>query len=920
MELKTTLLMPKTGFEMRGNLSQKEPKMVEQWIKDDLYNLMVQKNASQKGSKEFMLHDGPPYANGNMHCGHMLNRLLKDFIVRYKNMSGFYCPFIPGWDTHGLPIENVITKKGINRKTTPLHEFRKKCEEFAHQQVQLQMGQIQRIGVLADFEHRYMTLQHEFEAEQVNVFAKMALDGLIFKGLKPVYWSPSSESALAEAEIEYHDVTSYAIYVAFKVVDGKGVLDNDTSFVIWTTTPWTMPANLAICVNPDFDYGVYKTEKGKFVFLKELKDAIVSELELHECELVSEHKGSDFEYILTKHPMYDRTSVVILGDHVTADAGTGSVHTAPGHGEDDFKVGVKYNLPPLCPVDSKGYMMEEAGEDLKGLFYEDANPVVLKKLEDLGALLKATKITHSYPHDWRTNKPLIFRATPQWFCSIDPIREKLLKEIEKVNWVPAWGETRIHNMIHDRGDWCISRQRAWGVPIPIFYAEDGTPIIEKEVFDHVSKLFLEHGSNIWFEKEAKELLPDGYTNSHSPNGLFTKENDIMDVWFDSGSSSLAVMKRRGLGHPADLYLEGSDQYRGWFNSSLIISTAVTGHAPYKEVVTHGFIQDSAGEKMSKSKGNGVDPMKMANTYGADILRLWTASVDYQSDVKFGEDMVKQVSETYRKIRNTFKFLLGNLSDFNSLNDKVKNFELVDTFILAKLEKVKNTVIKSMDTYSFANAIGEITQFMAGDLSSFYLDFAKDILYCEKKDSLRRRQVQTVLFEVCDTLLRLLTPIIPFTMEEVYLYFDLDNQNRAKYAQLLDYPVISNLYGESVLEQYNRFKTIRSDVLKALEIARSEGNIGSAQEAKVLLFVKDVNSKAMLTNISKEELSRLFVVSTLSLVDSLEGYETDVTIVKVIKHEGHKCERCWNYVDEVFEVEDSHVCSRCLDVLNGEKHD
>ncbi|MGM9859076.1 MAG: isoleucine--tRNA ligase [Bacilli bacterium] len=920
MELKTTLLMPKTSFEMRGNLSQKEPKMVEQWIKDDLYNLMVEKNATHKGSKEFMLHDGPPYANGNMHCGHMLNRLLKDFIVRYKNMSGFYCPFIPGWDTHGLPIENVITKKGINRKTTPLHEFRKKCEEFAHQQVQLQMGQIQRIGVLADFDHRYMTLQHEFEAEQVNVFAKMALDGLIFKGLKPVYWSPSSESALAEAEIEYHDVTSYAIYVAFKVVDGKGVLDNDTSFVIWTTTPWTMPANLAICVNPDFDYGVYKTEKGKFVFLQELKDAIVNELELQECELISEHKGSEFEYILIKHPMYDRTSVVILGDHVTADAGTGSVHTAPGHGEDDFKVGVKYNLPPLCPVDSKGYMMEEAGEDLKGLFYEDANPVVLKKLEDLGALLKATKITHSYPHDWRTNKPLIFRATPQWFCSIDPIREKLLNEIEKVNWVPAWGETRIHNMIHDRGDWCISRQRAWGVPIPIFYAEDSTPIIEKEVFDHVSELFLEHGSNIWFEKEAKELLPEEYTNEHSPNGLFTKENDIMDVWFDSGSSSLAVMKRRGLGHPADLYLEGSDQYRGWFNSSLIISTAVTGHAPYKEVVTHGFIQDSAGEKMSKSKGNGVDPMKMANTYGADILRLWTASVDYQSDVKFGEDMVKQVSETYRKIRNTFKFLLGNLSDFNSANDKVSEFDLVDIFILAKLEKVKNTVIKSMDTYSFANAIGEITQFMAGDLSSFYLDFAKDILYCEKKDSLRRRQVQTVLFEVCDNLLRLLTPIIPFTMEEVYSCFDLENLNKTKYAQLLDYPVITNAYGEDVLRQYDKFKTVRSDVLKTLEVARSEGNIGSAQEARVLLVVKDSDSKAMLSKVSKEELSRLFVVSTLEIVDSLEGYETDTSIVKVVKHEGHKCERCWNYVDEIFEVEDVHVCSRCLDVLNGEKHD
>ena len=918
MELKTTLLMPKTGFEMRGNLATKEPKMVEQWNQDDLYSLMVKKNEGNKGSKEFMLHDGPPYANGNMHCGHMLNRLLKDFIVRYKNMSGFYCPFIPGWDTHGLPIENVITKKGVNRKTTPLFEFRKKCEEFAQQQVLLQMGQIQRIGVLADFENRYMTLQHEFESEQVNVFAKMALDGLIFKGLKPVYWSPSSESALAEAEIEYHDVTSYAIYVAFKVVDGKGILDNDTSFVIWTTTPWTMPANLAICVNPDFDYGVYETEKGKFVFLQELKNAIVEELGFEKCELVKEFKGSEFEYITAKHPMYDRTSVVILGDHVTADAGTGSVHTAPGHGEDDFKVGVKYNLPPLCPVDSKGYMMEEAGDDLKGLFYEDANAVVLKKLEDLGALLKATKITHAYPHDWRTNKPLIFRATPQWFCSIDPIREKLLKEIENVNWVPAWGETRIHNMIKDRGDWCISRQRAWGVPIPIFYAEDGTPIIEKEVFDHVAQLFLENGSNIWFEKEAKDLLPEGYTNAHSPNGLFTKENDIMDVWFDSGSSSIAVMKRRGLAHPADLYLEGSDQYRGWFNSSLIISTAVTGHSPYKEVVTHGFIQDSVGEKMSKSKGNGVDPMKMASTYGADILRLWTASVDYQSDVKFGEDMVKQVSETYRKIRNTFKFLLGNLNEFDAHKDSVNEFEMVDTFILAKLEQVKNNVIKAMDSYSFANAISEITQFMASDLSSFYLDLGKDILYCEGKESLRRRQVQTVLSRVCDTLMRLLTPIIPFTMEEVHTFFE--GNDDAKYAQLLDYPITTNEYDESVLAAYETFKEVRSDVLKGLELSRSAGNIGSAQEAEILLLVKDASAKEMLVKLSKEELSRLFVVSHVKLVEELEGVDTNSTTVKVVKHEGHKCDRCWNYVDEVYEVEDVHVCKRCLDVLNGDKHE
>ena len=912
MELKKTLRMPRTDFEMRGNLPTKEPKWVEKWETDGLYFKMIKKN---EGNEEYMLHDGPPYANGNMHCGHMLNHLLKDFIVRYKAMRGYYTPFIPGWDTHGLPIENVITKKGINRKTTPLVEFRRHCEQFAHQQVLLQMGQVKRIGVLGDFDNRYMTLQHEFEAEQIRVFSEMALKGLIFKGLKQVYWSPSSESALAEAEIEYADVKSHAIYVAFKVVDGKGVLDNDTSLVIWTTTPWTIPANLAISVNPDYDYGVYQTEKGKFLLLPELKDNIVSEVGFESCELLSTVHGRDLEYILTKHPLYDRTSVVILGDHVTMDAGTGQVHTAPGHGEDDFKVGVKYGLKPLCPVDSKGYMMEEAGEDLKGLFYENANAVVLEKLTACGALLKATQIVHSYPHDWRTNKPLIFRATPQWFCSIDPIREQLLEEIDKVTWKPSWGRLRIHNMIKDRGDWCISRQRAWGVPIPIIYCEDGTPLIEKEVFEHIISLIKEHGSNVWFEKEAKDLLPNGYKNEHSPNGVYSKETDIMDVWFDSGSSSIAVCKARGYKHPVDLYLEGSDQYRGWFNSSLIISTAVEGHAPYKNVVSHGFIQDSVGEKMSKSKGNGVDPMKMAQTYGADILRLWTASVDYQSDVKFGEDMVKKVSESYRKIRNTFKFMLGNLADFTKDN-AVSEFEWVDKAILARLEQVKNGVIKAMDDYDFASATSLLTTFMSADLSSFYLDLSKDILYCDKEDSLRRRQVQTVIDRCLYTLMLLWTPILSFTMEEVYSFYPLKSN---EYAQLEDYPTVSNEFGKEYLDEYQLFLAFRGDVLKALETSRASGLIGSAQEAHVYVSLKDERLHALLNKVSKEELARLFVVSEIDVVNENDGEELEVSNVKIVKHLGHRCDRCWNYVDEVHSVEEHHVCSRCLEAV-GEHHE
>ncbi len=913
MEVKKTLLMPRTNFEMRGNLPTKEPRILENWSSIDLYQKMLEKN---KGKDEYMLHDGPPYANGDMHCGHMLNKLLKDFIVRLKTMEGYYTPFIPGWDTHGLPIENVITKKGINRKTTPLAEFRKYCEKYAHEQVERQMAQIKRLGVMGDFDHRYMTLTHDYEAKQLEVFKDMALKGYIFKGLKPVYWSPSSESALAEAEIEYADVKSHAIYVAFKVKDGKGLLDNDTSFIIWTTTPWTMPANLAICLNPEFTYGVFETNKGKFVFLKEFEEHLKEELGFETIKLIKEFKGKDLEYITCKHPLYDRDSIIILGDHVTNDAGTGCVHTAPGHGEDDFIVGKKYGLEPLCPVDSKGFMMESAGKELEGMFYEDANDKVLEMLANVGALLKDSPIVHSYPHDWRTKKPLIFRATPQWFCSIEPIKEKILEEIKGVKWKPTWGEVRISNMIKDRGDWCISRQRAWGVPLPIFYAEDETPIIDEKVFDHVIELVREHGSNIWFEKEAKDLLPEGYTNPHSPNGLFTKETDIMDVWFDSGSSSVAVLKGRGLKFPADLYLEGSDQYRGWFNSSLIISTAVNGVAPYKQVVTHGFILDPQGEKMSKSKGNGVDPMKLMNVYGADVLRLWAASIDYTSDVRIGEPIIKQVSESYRKIRNTFKFLLGNLSNgenapFDINKDKVDTFERVDLYILTKLEVVKNNVIKYMDEFDFASAVMAITNFMSSDLSSFYLDLTKDILYCENQKSLRRLQVQNVIYQAVNTLNRLLTPILPFTMDEVYVNIP---GHEKESVQLEDYPTPSHEYDESLLKEYALISKLRSEVLKVLETKRQEGVIGSAQEASVMLNIKDEATKEAFNKFSKVEQERLFIVSKVELVDEKLANDMELSSVDVKENNGHKCERCWNYVDHVTEVDGVHLCDRCLDAI------
>ena len=910
MELKDTLLMMETNFEMRGNLNIKEPLLVKKWADEKVYNKM---NEDQPLG-EYMLHDGPPYANGAMHCGHMLNRILKDFVVRYKNMCGYKTPFVFGWDTHGLPIENMVTKSGVNRKTTPIFEFREKCKEYALSQVERQKSDIRRLGCLGDYDSPYLTLLPEFEAREIHVFSEMALKGLIYKGLKPVYWSPSSESALAEAEIEYHDVKAYTIYVSFDTVDGKNVVPNDTKFIIWTTTPWTLPANLAICAHPQFIYGLFKTDKGNFVFLSELKDTLTEKLGFTSCELIKEIKGSELEGILVKHPFYDRTSMLILGDYVTAETGTGLVHIAPGHGEDDFNVCLKYGIKPYCPVDEHGKLTSDAGERLAGLFYEDANLEVLKILEENNCLLKEEDIVHSYPHDWRTHKPVIFRATPQWFCSIEPIRDQLIEEIKKVNWTPKWGETRMVNMIKDRADWCISRQRAWGVPIPIIYCEDNTPIIDKDVFDHIEKLIRENGSNIWYKLSEKELLPEGYTNSHSPNGIFRKEKDIMDVWFDSGSSWNGVLNERGLKYPADLYLEGSDQYRGWFNSSLILSLAVNGKAPYKNVVSHGFVMDEHWEKMSKSKGNGIDPLKIINIYGSDVCRLWASLVDYQQDARISESIVKTISEQYRKIRNTLRFLLGNLNN-GSVNDsfkeedKVDTFEKIDLYVLARLEEVKNKVIDNMDSFNFINAISEILKFVSDDLSSFYFEITKDILYCENKTSLRRRQVQTVLNEVLFTLMRLLNPILPFTMDEVNANYPLRSKDNVQYYR---YPTKSNIYSKDLLDEYSLIKTLRNDVLKALEEKRALGEIKSSLLASVDLEIKDEKIKAIIDTYPHVEVERLFIVSKVVLKDNVEGFKGEVSNSLVSKHTGVRCDRCWNYKDEdeIITEGEVHLCPRC----------
>ncbi|MGE6258676.1 isoleucine--tRNA ligase [Heyndrickxia sporothermodurans] len=915
MDYKDTLLMPKTEFPMRGNLPKREPEIQEKWEKMNIYKKVQEKTA---GRPLFVLHDGPPYANGDLHMGHALNKTLKDFIVRYKSMTGYQAPYVPGWDTHGLPIEQALTNKGVKRKEMTIAEFRQKCAEYAYEQVDNQRSAFKRLGVRGDWENPYLTLKPEYEAQQIKVFGEMAKKGYIYKGLKPVYWSPSSESALAEAEIEYQDKRSASIYVAFEIKDGKNVLDTDTKIIIWTTTPWTIPANLGISVHPELKYVVVVVNNEKYLIAEALLEEVTNVLEWEEPKVVKTVVGKDLEYILAKHPLYKRDSLVMLGEHVTTDAGTGCVHTAPGHGEDDFIVGKKYGLDVLCPVDDKGVMTAEA-PGFEGLFYDKANKPITEKLEEVGALLKLTFFTHSYPHDWRTKKPVIFRATAQWFASIDKFRPELLKAVQDVKWVPTWGETRLFNMVRDRGDWCISRQRAWGVPIPVFYAENGEPIITDETIQHISNLFREHGSNVWFEREAKDLLPEGFTHPGSPNGKFTKENDIMDVWFDSGSSHQAVLEEReDLQRPADLYLEGSDQYRGWFNSSLTTAVAVTGKAPYKGVLSHGFTLDGEGRKMSKSLGNVIVPGKVINQLGADIIRLWVASVDYQADVRVSDAILKQVSEVYRKIRNTFRFLLGNLADFNPATDKINYEDLreVDQYMLVKLNKLIKHVRVSYERYEFSSIYHAVNNFCTLDLSSFYLDFAKDVLYIEAKDNFERRAMQTVLYDSLIALTKLLSPILSHTADEVWAYIPgVEDES----VQLTDIPEALELPNAKEIEaKWEEFLKLRDDVLKALEVARNEKVIGKSLTAKITLYVNE-QTKHLLDSIS-ESMKQLFIVSGFEIAGSIEdapehALKLDHATILVEKADGETCERCWVVTPDVGQVaEHPTLCARCATVV------
>lgn len=915
-----TLNLPKTEFPMRGNLPEREPAVLEKQNELNVYKKLLEKNKNT--GKTFMLHDGPPYANGNIHLGHAFNKILKDIIIKYKNMSGYYAPFIPGWDTHGLPIEKKVEQVlKISKDMVGVPEFRRKCEAYALEQVALQEGGFKRLGVLADYENKYVTLAHDFEVEQIKVFAEMYKKGYIYRDLKPVYWCEDCRTALAEAEIEYEDDTATSIFVKFNVVDDKGLFTGlvDLStlyFVIWTTTPWTMPGNQAVTLNPEFDYSIVKVGNEHYVLATEMVESVMKEAGIEAYTVLDKtFKGAELENIWLKHPMLDKKSRVILGSDndllVTLDAGTGLVHTAPGHGHEDYLACKRYgDIEIICPVDEKGYMTAEAGE-LEGLKYTEANKRVIEVLGETGALLASKQLTHPYPHCWRCHKPVIYRATTQWFASVKEFRDEALEAAKTVKWYPKWGEDRMLNMLKDRGDWCISRQRVWGVPIPIFYCADcGKELINEQTIELLNKIFKEQGTNAWYELSPEELLKGYEHTCECGCKELVKETDIMDVWFDSGSSHFAVLNDKfGLTWPADLYLEGNDQYRGWFQSSLLTSVAVNGKAPYRENVTHGFLIDEDKRKMSKSLGNGVDPLKVCNEFGADILRLWTVSSDYHADVKVSNDIIKGVAEVYKKIRNTARFMLGNLSDFEPNTEYVDyaSRDELDKYIMYKTNNLVKDCIAGYDEYSFHTVFNAIHKFCTADLSSRYLDVVKDRLYTlNAKDELRK-SIQSTMYDVLKTMTTLLTPILSFTAEEIWGYMTLKDSDKAESVLLADMPKVNEMYNDEALAaKWDEIYELRDAILVDLEKARAEKIVGHPLDAMVTIY--DNEAKAAKLEEIKDIIEMILIVSKVEV-------KVGDKHVEVTKAPGTKCERCWKYSEEVGNhAEHSTICPRCIDAI------
>ena len=911
-----TLNLPKTDFQMRAGLPEKEPKILEEvFEKEHIYEKMLEKN---KGKTPFVLHDGPPYANGEIHLGHALNKILKDTIVRYKNLRGYWTPYIPGYDTHGMPTEKkAIQLLGLNRDEIPVTKFRNTCKEFTMKYKDKQTEGFKRLGVLGDWEHPYITYQPEMEARQIGVFADMYKKGYIYKGLKPVYWCTDCETALAEAEIEYKNINSNTAYVKFPVKDSLGLFNaQNTFFVIWTTTPWTLPGNTGITIGAEYDYSFVKVGEEKLIMASNLVEEVMKIAEIENYTVVNEMKGSELEGVICRHPFLDRDSKVVLGSDDTVavelDSGTGAVHTAPSYGKEDYLCGLKNDLDIIVCIDSKGHQTADAGP-FAGMFYAKSDKEIIKWLDENGLLLASKEVNHSYPHCWRCKHPVIYRATSQWFASVDGFRKETLDAIKSVKWYPAWGEERISKMVEERNDWCISRQRTWGVPIPVFYCtECEKEYVTDESLEKVQKIFREKGSNAWFDLSEEELMPEGAKCSCGST-KFKKETDIMDVWFDSGSTHESVLVERGLPE-ADLYLEGSDQYRGWFQSSLLTSVATKGKAPYKEVVTHGYTIDEQGRKMSKSIGNVISPQEIIKESGADVLRLWVLSSDYKSDVSLSKGIIKQVTEVYRKIRNTARYILGNIYDFQvNLPVEYNDLMEIDKWALTRLNKLIKDCINAYDTYEFHNAYQAINQFCVVDMSTFYLDIIKDRLYTSKADSLERRSAQTVMYEILNALVKILAPMTCYTAEEIWKAMPHRSGEEVESVMLTSYPEYNPKYDNKDLEEkWNKIIKLKEEVSKKLEDARMNKVIGHSLNAKVILYVSEDRYEELLKD--RELLTTVFIVSKVEIENNKREEDSEIGI-KVEMAEGEKCERCWMYSETVGKNQDHPtLCKRCIDNL------
>ncbi len=928
MDYKKTLNLPSTQFPMKANLAKREPEQLKRWEDMSIYGRIREASA---GRKRFILHDGPPYANGNIHIGTALNKILKDIIVRSRQMSGFDAVYVPGWDCHGLPIEHNVDKElGSKKKNMSQLDVRKRCRSYAEKFIDVQRDEFKRLGVMGDWDDPYLTMNFEYEAIIARECGKFALEGSLFRSKKPIYWCCKCQTALAEAEIEYHDESTPSIFVRFPVVDDlgtdiPGLSGKNTSVVIWTTTPWTIPANLAIALHPDFIYVAADTGKGEvYIVAKDLLESCMQTFGIQEYRIIAEFDAPVLERKRCRHPLYDRDAIIVLGDHVTLDAGTGCVHTAPGHGREDHEVGLKYGLDVYSPVDDRGCFTDEV-DYFHGQFVFDANDAITAKLNEAGALLASETLEHAYPHCWRCKEPVIYRATPQWFISMDKtgLRKRSLEEIDRVQWIPRWGRERIYGMIENRPDWCVSRQRAWGVPIIAFFCTECRSVLfNQETIDHVSGLFRKHGADIWYERDAAELLPEDTVCGKCGSRSFMKETDILDVWFDSGVSHAAVLEpRANLKWPADLYLEGSDQHRGWFHSSLLTAVGTRDGAPYDAVLTHGFVVDEEGKKMSKSLGNIIAPKEVIDRYGAEILRLWVSATDYRDDIRISEKILKQLSDAYRRVRNTCRFMLGNLYDFDPVQDAVPYASMyeIDRYILHALQGLIEKTRKAYDAYELHIIYHSLYNFCTLDLSSFYLDVLKDRLYTSPQDALQRRSSQTAIYKVLDAIVRLMAPVLPFTAEEVWLYMPVVKE-KDESINLALLPTVDEQYKDPELAgRWNRILEVRGEVTKALEEARSQKRIGHSLDASVTISAHSELFDQLFPY--REELRSFLIVSRVSLVkeekldDAFESETLNGSKIRIEKADGGKCERCWVRDTSVgTDTDHATLCNRCRAAL------